>query len=67
MKKSLYKTDVKFCIDGKDIEFSVMSDLHDYAENAVINWLFRARKFTASSFANYVNKKGVHRVVLIKQ
>ena len=65
---ALHKTDIKFCINDKKINFSLLTDFQDekQIEIAVMSWAVRTNKHTAASFRNYVNTKAVNRCVLIK-
>lgn len=41
--------------------FFIMTDLGDMLEAALINWEARTTVYTAESFCNYVNSKGLHK------
>jgi len=60
----LQKTNIEFRVNNKLIKFNIIHNLSVQPganiRGALDNWLARTNKYTAKSFCNYINSKGVH-------
>lgn len=61
MTPKIFKFDVEFVVVDTKIQWSVYHNLQDTfglsIEDALQNWMFRTRKYTAKSFCKYVMSK----------
>jgi hypothetical protein len=58
-KMKLAKNDVRFKVEGKQIEFSIVHNLlQDDFRIAFDSWAMRTKKYTAESLCNYIKSKG---------
>jgi hypothetical protein len=61
MKYEFYKTDIEFKVNGRAIKFSVYHNLPKTRglsmDDAVTNWVYRTKKYTAKSLCRYIMDK----------
>jgi len=57
----LFKADIEFKVNDREVKFSVVHNLPKTwglnIENALDNWLFRTKHYTAKNFCKYVMSK----------
>lgn len=64
MDDNFYRAEIKFFVDGKKKEFSIIHNIQGGVDGtidaALTNWQARTRSFADKSFCEYIKSKGVH-------
>lgn len=61
-KEYIYEAVIEFAVDGKPVKFKVEHNCPDVPglsiNNALTNWIPRAKEFSGKDFARYIRSKG---------
>lgn len=65
------RADIEFNVDKKPVKFVVMHNIPDHfgmsLDDALTNWLYRTKEYTAKSFCAYVRSKQTGFIILTEE